>query len=465
MQTPSPPIRRSARTSGRSAVEEIALEAAAVPPAPVKKVVAQRRVAPTPALKPVVVDGVAARDDPAKTVGDRAGARDSVSPRELISTATGFESALSDGTRVCEGEGEASTPRFARQAAKRAAQNNLRRKLERQFEKHRRESLEGGPDAARAIKRVRLKSPAECDAALDHGACPFEPLPMLTREALDADAFFAPGPGASPAELFGDAFRSLGAELLDWKTAGAPTEATAAMDADDAVSSAAGGDAAGAPAFARALERDAACAAAEEEEEEAAFGSRQTLRNLLVRHGSSGVVSDAVAVPSSRDRSREATPPLDAVAERDAAADLTAGSPRASARRAEECARLAAAAKALAETAARDRAFSSPAKLFRGKSASSLREIVGAPAGTSSRSSEEERKPLAALVEARQQGAAGQRRRKPTLGERLRGRETARRASPETPAKMCAGGDDDATERRMTRAARSPRARARALAF
>ena len=464
MQTPSPPIRRSARTSGRSAVEEIALEAAAVPPAPVKKVVAQRRVAPTPALKPVVVDGVAARDDPAKTVGDRAGARDSVSPRELISTATGFESALSDGTRVCEGEGEASTPRFARQAAKRAAQNNLRRKLERQFEKHRRESLEGGPDAARAIKRVRLKSPAECDAALDHGACPFEPLPMLTREALDADAFFAPGPGASPAELFGDAFRSLGAELLDWKTAGAPTEATAAMDADDAVSSAAGGDAAGAPAFARALERDAACAAAEEEEA-AAFGSRQTLRNLLVRHGSSGVVSDAVAVPSSRDRSREATPPLDAVAERDAAADLTAGSPRASARRAEECARLAAAAKALAETAARDRAFSSPAKLFRGKSASSLREIVGAPAGTSSRSSEEERKPLAALVEARQQGAAGQRRRKPTLGERLRGRETARRASPETPAKMCAGGDDDATERRMTRAARSPRARARALAF
>ena len=464
MQTPSPPIRRSARTSGRSAVEEIALEAAAVPPAPVKKVVAQRRVAPTPALKPVVVDGVAARNPPAKTVGDRAGARDSVSPRELISTATGFESALSDGTRVCEGEGEASTPRFARQAAKRAAQNNLRRKLERQFEKHRRESLEGGPDAARAIKRVRLKSPAECDAALDHGACPFEPLPMLTREALDADAFFAPGPGASPAELFGDAFRSLGAELLDWKTAGAPTEATAAMDADDAVSSAAGGDAAGAPAFARALERDAACAAAEEEEA-AAFGSRQTLRNLLVRHGSSGVVSDAVAVPSSRDRSREATPPLDAVAERDAAADLTAGSPRASARRAEECARLAAAAKALAETAARDRAFSSPAKLFRGKSASSLREIVGAPAGTSSRSSEEERKPLAALVEARQQGAAGQRRRKPTLGERLRGRETARRASPETPAKMCAGGDDDATERRMTRAARSPRARARALAF
>ena len=191
---------------------------------------------------------------------------------------------------------------------------------------------------------------------------------------------------------------------------------------------------------------------------------KRQLRNLLVRHGSSGVVSDAVAVPSSRDRSREATPPLDAVAERDAAAD-TAGSPRASARRAEECARLAAAAKALAETAARDRAFSSPAKLFRGKSASSLREIVGAPAGTSSRSSEEERKPLAALVEARQQGAAGQRRRKPTLGERLRGRETARRASPETPAKNCAGGDDDATERRMTRAARSPRARARALAF
>ena len=137
-------------------------------------------------------------------------------------------------------------------------------------------------------------------------------------------------------------------------------------------------------------------------------------------------MSDAVAVPSSRDRSREATPPLDAVAERDAAADLTAGSPRAAARRAEECARLAAAAKALAETAARDRAFSSPAKLFRGKSASSLREIVGAPAGTSSRSSEEERKPLAARVEARQQGAAGQRRRKPTLGERLRGRETAR---------------------------------------
>ena len=433
MQTPSPPIRRSARTSGRSAVEEIALEAAAVPPAPVKKVVAQRRVAPTPALKPVVVDSGAARNNPAKTIGGAAGARDSVSPRELISTATGFESALSDGTRVCEGEGEASTPRFARQAAKRAAQNNLRRKLERQFEKHRRESLEG-PDAARAIKRVRLKSPAECDAALDHGACPFEPLPMLTREELDADAFFAPGPGASPAALFGDEFRSLGAELLDWKTAGAPTEATAAMDADDAVSSAAGGDAAGAPAFARALERDAACAAAAEEEE-AAFGSRQTLRNLLVRHGSSGVVSDAVAVPSSRDRSREATPPLDAVAERDAAADLTAGSPRASARRAEECARLAAAAKALAETAARDRAFSSPAKLFRGKSASSLREIVGAPAGTSSRSSEEERKPLAALVEARQQGAAGQRRRKPTLGERLRGRETARRASPETPAR------------------------------
>ena len=463
MQTPSPPIRRSARTSGRSAVEEIALEAAAVPPAPVKKVVAQRRVAPTPALKPVVVDSGAARNNPAKTIGGAAGARDSVSPRELISTATGFESALSDGTRVCEGEGEASTPRFARQAAKRAAQNNLRRKLERQFEKHRRESLVG-PDAARAIKRVRLKSPAECDdAALDHGACPFEPLPMLTREELDADAFFAPGPGASPAELFGDEFRSLGAELLDWKTAGAPTEATAAMDADDAVSSAAGGDAAGAPAFARALERDAACAAAEEEEE-AAFGSRQTLRNLLVRHGSSGVVSDAVAVPSSRDRSREATPPLDAVAERDAAADVTAGSPRASARRAEECARLAAAAKALAETAARDRAFSSPAKLFRGKSASSLREIVGAPAGTSSRSSEEERKPLAALVEARR-GAAGQRRRKPTLGERLRGRETARRASPETPAKHCAGGDDDATERRMTRAARSPRARARALAF
>ena len=462
MQTPSPPIRRSARTSGRSAVEEIALEAAAVPPAPVKKGVAQRRVAPTPALKPVVVDSGAARNNPAKTIGGAAGARDSVSPRELISTATGFESALSDGTRVCEGEGEASTPRFARQAAKRAAQNNLRRKLERQFEKHRRESLVG-PDAARAIKRVRLKSPAECDdAALDHGACPFEPLPMLTREELDADAFFAPGPGASPAELFGDEFRSLGAELLDWKTAGAPTEATAAMDADDAVSSAAGGDAAGAPAFARALERDAACAAAEEEEE-AAFGSRQTLRNLLVRHGSSGVVSDAVAVPSSRDRSREATPPLDAVAERDAAAD-TAGSPRASARRAEECARLAAAAKALAETAARDRAFSSPAKLFRGKSASSLREIVGAPAGTSSRSSEEERKPLAVLVEARR-GAAGQRRRKPTLGERLRGRETARRASPETPAKNCVGGDDDATERRMTRAARSPRARARALAF
>ena len=67
---------------------------------------------------------------------ERASFETAITPANFVpgatrSTGTGFGSHQSDATHMfAEGEGEASTPRNARAQAKRAAQNNLKRKLE-----------------------------------------------------------------------------------------------------------------------------------------------------------------------------------------------------------------------------------------------------------------------------------------------------------------------------------------------
>ena len=130
MNPPGPSDRRSSRASTRSAVEEVAQLAVAGPD---HAQATHRKLGPT---------DVVAKETPADEIrGVSASARlldlqpPSTAGRTFSgrSTATGFASGASDVTHMVlrEGEGEASTPRLQRAEAKRAAQNNLKRKLEK----------------------------------------------------------------------------------------------------------------------------------------------------------------------------------------------------------------------------------------------------------------------------------------------------------------------------------------------
>ena len=152
MDAPTSAFRRA------SAVEEVALAAVTDPSALVPRVpdsVVARPLQHPDHVRPTDA-GFARRMAPPPS---RAANATATATFTATATGTAFGSAQSDATRVFEGEGEACTPRVERPSAKRAAQENLKRKLERVAL-----AREGGP-----IKRVKLRAavaqPAQTEPA------------------------------------------------------------------------------------------------------------------------------------------------------------------------------------------------------------------------------------------------------------------------------------------------------------
>ena len=299
MVAPTPAIRRA------SAVEEVALAAVTDPSAPVPRAPDSvvmgpfqhpDRVRPTDA-------GLALRMAPPPS---RAATATATFTATATATGTAFGSAHSDATRVLEGEGEACTPRVEHPSAKRAAQENLKRKLERVAL-----AREGGP-----IKRVKLRAavaqPVEIEPAraartegaeanADAGA---GTRARCSRDSGEEDAFLAlpavdPATAAAAADLFHDGTRagaSSGEELAAWFwREGARDECPAAQipPEHDGLNSAAGNNRGGfaSPRFADCVDD---CV-----DDAERTTHRRTLRGLLVRHSSTGLVSDGVAVKAT----------------------------------------------------------------------------------------------------------------------------------------------------------------------
>ena len=162
MNPPGPSHRRSSRASTRSAVEEVAQLAVAGPD---HAQATHRKLGPT---------DVVAKETPADEIrGVSASARlldlhpPSTAERTFSgrSTATGFASGASDVTHMVlrEGEGEASTPRLQRAEAKRAAQNNLKRKLEKLAARHQ----SGTFLAPRRAKVTKIETECEVEQGRD----------------------------------------------------------------------------------------------------------------------------------------------------------------------------------------------------------------------------------------------------------------------------------------------------------
>ena len=221
MDAPTPAIRRA------SAVEEVALAAVTDPSAPVPRapdsVVARPlqhpdRVRPTDAGLALRMAPPPSRAATATATFDRHRHRH----RDRLRKRPQRRHA-----RVLEGEGEACTPRVEHPSAKRAAQENLKRKLERVAL-----AREGGP-----IKRVKLRAavaqPVEIEPAraararkarrrnADAGA---GTRARCSRDSGEEDAFLAlpavdPATAAAAADLFHDgthAGTSASEELAAW---------------------------------------------------------------------------------------------------------------------------------------------------------------------------------------------------------------------------------------------------------
>ena len=317
------------------------------------------------------------------------------------STATGFASGASDATHMVlrEGEGEASTPRLQRAEAKRAAQNNLKRKLEKlAARRHCGTFL--------APTKVQKRSIAESESEVEQGRDVAEravfktPPRSASVVAADGEAARpqAEGPEgderrARESELRLEEANRLGADVCP-DVAGALNAQCMAGIANARLFSGPETDRETRDALAEtnddgcSVASDTGCDdgsrdrgdladafAGEEEALDAESSGRRTLRNLLVRHVNTGIASDAVAlVPPRTWYPRETS----AAAAEDADARVSGGA-------AERVGDAASARAAIRKTvAAKERgAFDSPPRagygksaLFRGRSGGNLRNLV-----------------------------------------------------------------------------------------
>ena len=412
MNTPGPSHRRSSRASTRSAVEEVAQLAVAGSD---HAQATHRKLGPDAVAKETPVDeirGVSASArlldlQPPSTAGRTFSGR---------STATGFASGASDVTHMVlrEGEGEASTPRLQRAEAKRAAQNNLKRKLEKLAARHQ----SGTFLAPRRAKVAKIET--ECD--VEQG-----------RDARDAAVFKTPPRSSFAVATDGDVARprtvpndgeahecetrvdgAAGAAAGDLETRATASPAlldVRLVETADVLNAQCMAGVANAgvllPCALAPEENDDGCSVASDtgagedlfddggDGHAVAFGDdellddegsgRRTLRNLLVRHVNTGIASDAVSLVPPRfangvgnlvGNAREAAIPAHDGAHKNASPTAVV------AERAGEtfCAR-AAIRKTIA--AKERRAFDSPPRtgygksaLFRGRSGGNLKNLV-----------------------------------------------------------------------------------------
>jgi hypothetical protein len=328
MNTPGPSHRRSSRASTRSAVEEVAQLAVAGSD---HAQATHRKLGPDAVAKETPVDeirGVSASArlldlQPPSTAGRTFSGR---------STATGFASGASDVTHMVlrEGEGEASTPRLQRAEAKRAAQNNLKRKLEKLAARHQ----TGTFLAPRRAKVAKIDTECEVEQGRDARDAAVFKTPPRSSFAVATDGDVArprtvPNDGeAHECETrggLGDAGAAAGD--LETRATASPNllDVRLAETADVLNAQCMAGVANAIGLLPGALapeENDDGCSVASDtgagedlfddrgDGREAAFGDdelldesgsgRRTLRNLLVRHVNTGIASDAVSLVPPR---------------------------------------------------------------------------------------------------------------------------------------------------------------------
>ena len=322
------------------------------------------------------------------------------------STATGFASGASDATHMVlrEGEGEASTPRLQRAEAKRAAQNNLKRKLEKlAARRHCGTFL--------APTKVQKRSIVEWESEVEQGRDVAEravfKTPPRSASAIAADGEAARPQAEGPegderrareSELRLEEANRLGTDVCP-DVAGALNAQCMAGIANARLFSGPETDRETRDAFAEtnddgcSVASDTGCDdgsrdrgdladafAGEEDALDADGVGRRTLRNLLVRHVNTGIASDAVALvpPRFASGSRAVARETSAAAAEDADARVAGGA-------SERVGDAASARAAIRKTvAAKERgAFDSPPRagygksaLFRGRSGGNLRNLV-----------------------------------------------------------------------------------------
>ena len=358
MNPPGPSHRRSSRASTRSAVEEVAQLAVAGPD---HAQATHRKLGPT---------DVVAKETPADEIrGVSASARlldlhpPSTAERTFSgrSTATGFASGASDATHMVlrEGEGEASTPRLQRAEAKRAAQNNLKRKLEKLAARRHCGTFLA---PTKVQKRSIVESESEVEQGRDVAERAVFKTPPRSASAIAADGEAARPQAEGPegderrareSELRLEEANRLGTDVCP-DVAGALNAQCMAGIANARLFSGPETDRETRDALAEtnddgcSVASDTGCDdgsrdrgdladafAGEEEALDADGSGRRTLRNLLVRHVNTGIASDAVALvpPRFASGSRAVARETSAAAAEDADARAQAAPPNASATR------------------------------------------------------------------------------------------------------------------------------------
>lgn len=305
--------RRSPRVSTRSAVEEVAFAAEEDTHHGVDREIERTsfREMGVPGENGGVSASARALFDlhPASTAGR------STFSGATRSTATGFASGMSDATLFMEGEGEASTPRNARQEAKRAAQNNLKRKLEKLAQRHERGTfLAMSPRKQKTLfktpPRLSVGVTREGDSKNGVTACDVSNLSdfLLDQNAaqLTGDLFNSPCLNFKHGET---AVNGLDVNALSkqWDVVvDALREGPSQADVEALNADVMRGMRVPARASEKIIEEDDGCSVASDtgagfdERVTDAFAEpddgsgRRTLRNLLVSHVISGVASDAV---------------------------------------------------------------------------------------------------------------------------------------------------------------------------
>ena len=242
------------------------------------------------------------------------------------STATGFASGASDATHMVlrEGEGEASTPRLQRAEAKRAAQNNLKRKLEKLAARRHCGTFLA---PTKVQKRSIVESESEVEQGRDVAERAVFKTPPRSASAIAADGEAARPQAEGPegderrareSELRLEEANRLGADVCP-DVAGALNAQCMAGIANARLFSGPEIDRETRDALAEtnddgcSVASDTGCDdgsrdrgdladafAGEEEALDADGSGRRTLRNLLVRHVNTGIASDAVALVPPR---------------------------------------------------------------------------------------------------------------------------------------------------------------------
>ena len=322
------------------------------------------------------------------------------------STATGFASGASDATHMVlrEGEGEASTPRLQRAEAKRAAQNNLKRKLEKLAARRHCGTFLA---PTKVQKRSIVESESEVEQGRDVAERAVFKTPPRSASAIAADGEAARPQAEGPegderrareSELRLEEANRLGADVCP-DVAGALNAQCMAGIANARLFSGPEIDRETRDALAEtnddgcSVASDTGCDdgsrdrgdladafAGEEEALDADGSGRRTLRNLLVRHVNTGIASDAVALvpPRFASGSRAVARETSAAAAEDADARVSGGA-------SERVGDAASAREAIRKTVvAKERgAFDSPPRagygksaLFRGRSGGNLRNLV-----------------------------------------------------------------------------------------